>query len=160
MSRELIVVWAGRHLRPEWEALCGRYRKRIRRVVPVRELPVKVRRVAPERRPRAEAEAILAALPDPVWLIALDSGGDAPTSEQLAAELGRLRRDWPHPIAFAVGSDAGLGRTVLAAARRVLSLGPLTFPHELARLILYEQIYRALAIDGGSAYHRGDPRAE
>jgi 23S rRNA (pseudouridine1915-N3)-methyltransferase len=99
---------------------------------------------------------MLAALPDPVWLIALDPGGEAPTSERLAAELGRLRRDWPHPIAFAVGSDAGLDPTVLAAARRVLSLGPLTFPHELARLILYEQLYRALAIESGSAYHRGE----
>jgi 23S rRNA (pseudouridine1915-N3)-methyltransferase len=156
LSRELIVVWAGRHLRPEWQALCERYRKRIGRGVPVRELPVKVRRTAPEQRPRAEAEAMLAALPDPVWLIALDPGGEAPTSERLAAELGRLRRDWPHPIAFAVGSDAGLDPTVLAAARRVLSLGPLTFPHELARLILYEQLYRALAIESGSAYHRGE----
>jgi 23S rRNA (pseudouridine1915-N3)-methyltransferase len=155
LGREFLILWAGRHQRREWEELCARYRERIRRVVPVRELPIRVRGAGDDPgRARAEGEAILAALPDPAWLVALDARGEATTSEALAAELGRLRREWPHPVAFALGSDEGLAPAVLSAARRVLSFGPMTLSHELARLVLYEQLYRALAIESGSRYHR------
>ncbi len=161
MGREYLILWAGRHERRNWEELCGRYRERIQRVVPVREVVVKVRggagagsRGSGGGRRRAEGEALLAALPDPVWLVALDPRGAAMTSEALAAELGRLRREWPHPVAFALGSDEGLAPEVIGRARQVLSFGPMTLSHELARLVLYEQLYRALAIASGSKYHR------
>jgi len=121
----------------------------------VRELPVKVRGNASDaERRRAEGEAILAALPDPTWLIALDAGGEALPSRRFADELTRLRRDWPHPVAFALGSDAGLDQTVRSAARRVLSFGPMTLSHELARVVLYEQLYRVTSIQAGTGYHR------
>jgi 23S rRNA (pseudouridine1915-N3)-methyltransferase len=155
LAREVLVVWAGRHRRRSWDELCGRYRERIARSLPVREVAVKVRRSDPEQRLKAEGEALLAALPDPCWPVALDPGGEMLSSEALAAELARLRREWPHPVAFLLGSDAGLDPAVAAAARRVLSLGPMTLSHELARLVLYEQLYRALAIESGSSYHRG-----
>jgi 23S rRNA (pseudouridine1915-N3)-methyltransferase len=154
VGRELVIVWAGRHRRPEWEALYGPYRRRIERAMAVREVAVRVRRADPGPRLREEGEAILAALPDPVWLVALDERGEALSSQALAAELARLAREWPHPVAFAVGSDEGLDPAVLARARRVLSFGPATLSHELARLVLYEQLYRALAIAAGSGYHR------
>lgn len=151
-----MIVWAGRHRRRRWDELCERYRERLRGWAAVRELAVKVRRADPERRLDAEGEAVLAALPDPVWLVALDPRGEALGSAEVAAELERLHREWPHPVAFAVGSDLGLAPAVLAAARRVLSFGPMVFSHELARLMLYEQLYRAEAIARGSAYHRID----
>jgi len=155
MSREYLIVWAGRHQRRGWDEICDRYRKRIARVTPVRELPVKVRGNASDaERRRAEGEAILAALPDPAWLIALDAGGEALSSRRFADELTRLRRDWPHPVAFALGSDAGLDETVRTAARRVLSFGPMTLSHELARVVLYEQLYRVTSIQAGTGYHR------
>lgn len=155
MSREYLIVWAGRHQRRGWDDICDRYRKRIARVTPVRELPVKVRGNASDaERRRAEGEAILAALPDPTWLIALDAGGEALPSRRFADELTRLRRDWPHPVAFALGSDAGLDQTVRSAARRVLSFGPMTLSHELARVVLYEQLYRVTSIQAGTGYHR------
>jgi 23S rRNA (pseudouridine1915-N3)-methyltransferase len=139
--------------------LCARYRDRIKRTVPVRELAIRARAGGGsggggDRRARSEGAAILAALPDPVWLVALDPGGTPMSSEAFAAELARLRREWPHPVAFAIGSDEGLAREVLAASRTVLSLGPMTFSHELARLVLYEQLYRTQAIEAGSRYHR------
>ena len=155
--RELLILWAGRHQRRSWEELCARYRERIARSVPIRELAVKARGGAGREgalRARAEGEAILAALPDPAWLIALDPRGKAMTSEAFAAELGRLRREWPHPVAFALGSDEGLAPAVVASARQVLSFGPMTLSHELARLVLYEQLFRALEIARGSRYHR------
>ena len=76
------------------------------------------------------------------------------SSEQLAERLARLREEWPHPVAFVIGSDLGLDRAVLDAARFVLSFGPLTLTHELARVVLYEQLYRALTIEAGMSYHR------
>lgn len=148
-------MWAGRHQRSSWETLCSGYRDRIARMVPVRDVPVRARGGAedPQRR-RAEGQALLAALPDPCWPIALDGGGDSLDSPALARRLARLRETWPHPIAFLVGSDLGLDPAVLAAARSALALGPFTLSHELARLVLYEQLYRAFSIEAGFGYHR------
>ena len=156
MGREYLIVWAGRHRRSAWEEICDRYRRRIERSTPLREVAVKVkgRGDGPERR-RAEGEAILAALPEPVWLVALDPKGRTLSSEELAAELARLKREWPHPVAFAVGSDLGLDPLVVERARTRLSLGPMTLSHELARVVLLEQLYRAASIEAGTGYHRG-----
>ena len=155
MARELVIVWAGRHHRSGWEEICTDYRRRIVRWVPVRDVPVRSRAAADDpQRQRAEGQALLAAVPDPVWIVALDSRGEMPDSGQLAERLARLRNEWPHPIVFILGSDLGLDRTVLDAARWTLSLGRLTLSHELARVVLYEQLYRALTIEAGMSYHR------
>lgn len=155
MARELVIVWAGRHHRSGWEEICTDYRRRIVRWVPVRDVPVRARAAADDpQRQRAEGQALLAAAPDPVWIVALDSRGEMLDSGQLAERLARLRSEWPHPIAFVIGSDLGLDRAVLDAARWTLSLGRLTLSHELARAVLYEQLYRALTIEAGMSYHR------
>lgn len=155
MGREYLIAWAGRHRRDAWERLAAGYRKRIERWAPVRELAVKVRGAGEgAERLAAEGEALLAALPDPCWIVALDRRGRALSTEELAERLDRLRRDWPHPVAFLVGSDLGLAPEVLGAARLRLSLGPMTYPHELARLMVYEQLYRVLSIHAGIKYHR------
>lgn len=156
MAREYLICWAGRHRRDAWEALSADYRGRIGRWMPVREVVVKAKATGEgaERR-AAEGEALLAALPDPCWLVALDRRGRALSTEDLARRLGKLKREWPHPVAFAIGSDLGLDPAVLDAARLRLSLSALTFPHEIARLLLYEQIYRVLSLEAGIKYHRG-----
>jgi 23S rRNA (pseudouridine1915-N3)-methyltransferase len=156
MGRELVIAWAGRHRRASWEEPCADYRRRIARFVPVRDLPVRAKGGAddPERR-RDEGRALLAALPEACFAIALEGGGRTLDSEGLAAELGRLRHEWPHAVGFLIGSDLGLDPAVLRGARWTLSLGPLTLSHELARLVLYEQLYRALSIEAGMSYHRG-----
>jgi 23S rRNA (pseudouridine1915-N3)-methyltransferase len=155
VGRELVVLWAGRHQRSNWEEICESYRKRIARMAPVRDVPVRAR-VSPDdpQRMKAEGQALLAAVPPSAWTFALDSRGEALSSEQLAERLARLREEWPHPVAFVIGSDLGLDRAVLDAARFVLSFGPLTLTHELARVVLYEQLYRALTIEAGMSYHR------
>lgn len=155
MGRELAVLWAGRHQRSNWEEICESYRRRIARMAPVRDVPVRAR-VAPDdpQRLKAEGQALLAAVPPSAWTFALDSRGEMLSSEQLAERLARLREEWPHPIAFVIGSDLGLDRAVLDAARSTLSFGPLTLTHELARVVLYEQLYRALSIEAGMSYHR------
>lgn len=156
MGRELIVTWAGRHRRDAWDRLCQDYRRRIGHWMPIREVVVKARDTGPGKERRAaEGEALLAALPDPCWLVALDRRGKGLSTEELARRLGKLRREWPHPVAFAVGSDLGLDPAVLGRARLSLSLSALTLPHELARVLLYEQLYRVLSIHAGIQYHRG-----
>jgi 23S rRNA (pseudouridine1915-N3)-methyltransferase len=155
VGRELVVLWAGRHQRSNWEEICESYRKRIARLAPVRDVPVRARAAADDpQRLKAEGQALLAAIPALAWSFALDGRGDMLSSEQLAERLARLKKEWPHPIAFLIGSDLGLDRPVLDAARMVLSLGPLTLSHELARTVLYEQLFRALSIEAGMSYHR------
>jgi 23S rRNA (pseudouridine1915-N3)-methyltransferase len=118
-------------------------------------VPIRARAAADDpQRLRAEGQALLAAVPPSAWTFALDSRGESLSSEQLAERLARLRQEWPHPIVFLIGSDLGLDRAVIDGARAVLSLGPMTLSHELARVVLYEQLYRALSIEAGMSYHR------
>jgi 23S rRNA (pseudouridine1915-N3)-methyltransferase len=158
MSRAIFVLWAGRHHRPEWEALCADYRKRIERDSPVVDIMVKVKAAAedPSRR-KLETRALFAAAPEPSWTIALDPRGRQLSTEDFAAELARLRTAWPHPVAFLIGSDLGLDDELLGSARDRFSFGRMIFGHELARLVLYEQIYRAFSVHKGLKYHRPAP---
>jgi len=150
-----MVVWAGRHRRDEWEALCARYRERVSGFLPISDRPVRDSRGGPDKvRLEGEGRSLLEVLPEPCWTIAMDRRGQEMSSRQLANRLGRLRDEWPHPVAFLIVSDLGLSNEVLETARERFSMGPLTLPHELARLVLYEQIYRALSILGGIKYHR------
>ncbi|HEX6864109.1 MAG TPA: 23S rRNA (pseudouridine(1915)-N(3))-methyltransferase RlmH [Thermoanaerobaculia bacterium] len=155
MARELVIVWAGRHHRSGWEEICTTYRRRISHMATVRDLPVRAKAASEDpQRLRIEGQALLAALPRPSYPIALDSRGESVDSSQLAERLARIKTDWPHPVAFLIGSDLGLDRAVLDEARWVLSLGRLTLSHELARVVLYEQLYRTLTIEAGMSYHR------
>jgi 23S rRNA (pseudouridine1915-N3)-methyltransferase len=155
VARELVILWAGRHHRSGWEEICSSYRRRIAHMATIRDTPVRARASSedPQRR-RLEGQALLAALPRPSWPIALDSRGEIVDSTQLAERLARIKTEWPHPVAFVIGSDLGLDRAVTDEARWVLSLGRLTLSHELARVVLYEQLYRTLTIEAGMSYHR------
>ena len=148
-------MWVGRRRRAPWEALCGDYRQRISRYAALEDRRIKTRTGGDEgARRRAEGRAMLAALPEPCWTIALDARGKTLSSEGLAAEIRRLRDEWPHPVAFLIGSELGLDPEVTKGARRRLSFGPMILGHELARLVLYEQLYRAISIHQGIKYHR------
>jgi 23S rRNA (pseudouridine1915-N3)-methyltransferase len=101
-----------------------------------------------------ETRALLEAARGPGRVVALDPAGSALTSEEFARRLER----WATPrVAFLVGGPLGLDAGALADVGFTLSLSTLTFPHELARAILAEQIYRATAILRGIPYHKGNP---
>jgi len=155
VARGYWVAWAGRHLRGPWESLCADYRQRIARATAIEDRPVRVRTAAadPARR-RLEGKALLAALPEPCRIIALDASGRSFSSSALARELRAIEARWPHPVGFVIGSDLGLDPALLERADLVLSFGPMTLGHELARLVLYEQVYRCLALARGIKYHR------
>ncbi len=102
---------------------------------------------------RREADALLAAVPANAFVVALDLGGAAPGSEEFAEMLGRWLQTGK-PVCFVVGGAEGLDAKVVERAGAKLSLGPLTWPHMLARVMLAEQIFRARAIAAGHPYHR------
>ena len=101
--------------------------------------------------PAKEAEAIRASLRPDDHLIALMEEGSPLASEPFARRLDQLGNQ---RLAFVIGGADGLTDALKASARWQLSLSPMTFPHELARLMLIEQLFRAQAILQGSPYHR------
>lgn len=107
-----------------------------------------------EERLRVEAGAIRRALPQPARLVTLDRRGRALSSEALSSYLQKSRDEWPHALAFVVGSDLGLAPELVSEAHLSLSLSTLTLPHQLARLVLWEQLYRGLSLSAGIKYHR------
>lgn len=100
-----------------------------------------------------EGERVLAAVPKGALLVALDGRGKAWSSEDLAQQLQRWRNQGCD-LAFVIGGPEGHGDAVLAAADERWSLGPLTLPHMLVRLVLAEQLYRAAAMLANHPYHR------
>jgi 23S rRNA (pseudouridine1915-N3)-methyltransferase len=108
----------------------------------------------PARVRRIESEAILAATPDRAKLVLLDEGGDVSTSRALADWIDRSMTYGTSHIAFAIGGAHGHDDIARAASDRILSLSAFTMPHELARLVLAEQLYRAFTILRGEPYHK------
>lgn len=147
----LHVIAVGR-LRDGPEAeLFARYAARLRPKLGLTEIP-QARGAAAEMK-RREGAALLAAVPPGGVLVALDSGGQAVSSEALAALVER----WlglGRPLCFLIGGAEGLDAPVLARADHRLSLGPLTWPHFLARAMLAEQLFRVRSIASGHPYHR------
>jgi 23S rRNA (pseudouridine1915-N3)-methyltransferase len=129
------------------------YARRI--VAPPTIVELEERRRLPTAALKArEAELILGALPPGSLLVALDQRGAAWSSRDLADGIAGWRDGGVPELAFAIGGADGLGSAVLDRARAMLSLGPMTWPHLLARGMLLEQLYRAQQILAGHPYHR------
>ena len=101
-----------------------------------------------------EGERILAAIKPRAYVFALDRLGEPWSSEELAAQFQRLAVSGTSELVFVIGGSLGLDPRVIARADVVLSFSAFTFPHQLMRLILLEQIYRAFTIVAGERYHK------
>lgn len=101
-----------------------------------------------------EREGTVARIPENSRVIALTARGEGWSSLQLAELVGRWEMEG-RDVTFVIGDADGLPEDVLDRAERRWSLGPLTLPHEIARVVLYEQLYRAHTIRRGEKYHRG-----
>ena len=101
-----------------------------------------------------EGERILAKISPDTHVIALAIEGSMKTSEQLAENLDRLATYGKSKIAFVIGGSLGLSEEVMKRANETLSFSKMTFPHQLMRLILVEQIYRAFRINRNEPYHK------
>lgn len=102
----------------------------------------------------AESAALAAAVPDGARICLMDERGKTLSSRELAQVLGRWRDDGAREAVFVIGGADGLDHTAFARPDLVLSFGPMVWPHKLARVMLAEQLYRAVSILGGSPYHR------
>ena len=100
-----------------------------------------------------EAESLLKGIPTEAYVVALDEAGKTLTSTDFADLLGMLTSEHGSVI-FMIGGSWGLDASVLRRANLVLSLGKMTFPHALARILLLEQVYRAFMIQTGRPYHK------
>jgi 23S rRNA (pseudouridine1915-N3)-methyltransferase len=133
------------------------YKKRLSRELPLDLVEIRLGARGKGRDPaRAIAEegaAVRAALPKDAHVVALDGRGSAWSSEELAAELERWRMQG-RELAFLIGGPDGHAADVLAASHQRWSLGPLTLPHMLVRLVVAEQLYRAATMLAGHPYHR------
>ncbi|HZD24694.1 MAG TPA: 23S rRNA (pseudouridine(1915)-N(3))-methyltransferase RlmH [Alphaproteobacteria bacterium] len=109
---------------------------------------------APAERCRREGERLLAALPGDALVVALDPGGRMLDSPGFAAALQGWQDSGRRDLGFVIGGADGLDPAVLARADARLSLGPMTWPHMLARVMLAEQLFRAASILAGHPYHR------
>ncbi|MHA6481647.1 23S rRNA (pseudouridine(1915)-N(3))-methyltransferase RlmH [Paenibacillus sp. strain BS8-2] len=101
-----------------------------------------------------EGERLLAQLKPDAHVVALAIGGELWSSEDLAGQLDKLATYGRSHVAFVIGGSNGLAPAVLARAQQKLSFGRMTLPHQLMRLVLMEQIYRAVKINRGEPYHK------
>ncbi len=102
-----------------------------------------------------EAEKILSHITKGAFIIALDQTGDQMSSEELAEFFQQRMNEGVSELTFVIGGVLGLDESILRAATKILSLSKLTFTHEISRLILLEQLYRAFTILKGEKYHKG-----
>lgn len=148
----LSVLAVGRAPAASPEAqLFARYAGRLRPPIALHEVPDG--RGSPAEITRREAQALLAALPSGALLVALDQGGVAESTEAFARRLGRWREEG-RDVAFAIGGAEGHDAALLARAGHVMSLGAMTWPHMLVRVMLAEALYRADSLARGHPYHR------
>lgn len=140
-------------LRPPHDAPGRLYEERVDRLVGLRvdEVAADALQRGEERARINEADKLRARMLPRAATVALDPLGRAPaSSEAFAAWLERLMRD--RAVAFVVGGAVGIAPDLMAECDERLSLGPLTMPHQLARVVLTEQLYRALCITSGHPY--------
>jgi 23S rRNA (pseudouridine1915-N3)-methyltransferase len=142
------IAWIGKMKEPSIQALTEEYLKRISRYTQVEGIAVR-------------DEAALLALSGlqkssaKSTLMLMDSRGEDFSSEQFAKFLGEYQDRNPLPLVFAIGGADGFSEEARDAAHHIISLGKMTLAHELARVVLLEQIYRAFTILKGHPYHSG-----
>lgn len=139
---------------------CDEYRKRLRTSckldiveIPEHRLPQEPSPAMIRRGLEQEAAALLAKIPKGACTIALCIEGKAISSEALAETLERVALQ-ASQVVFVIGGSHGLAEAVKQASEQRLSMSPMTFPHQLARVMLLEQIYRAFSINMGTKYHK------
>ena len=145
-SLKLRIAWIGKTKAPEIDSLTGEYVRRLRGYI------------ATEMSEFASEEALLKwlekAVPRP-FFVALDSRGKQLSSEELAGFIGQHQDRGTQVMMFVIGPADGFSEATLEAAQYRVSMGKMTLAHELALVVLAEQVYRALTILKGHPYHSG-----
>ncbi len=152
------IVAVGKLKERFWKDACAEYTKRLGAYakVEMREIadidPARAGGVDASR--RREGEAILAAVPERSRMILLAIDGKQRSSEDFSAHLDELALRGSSDLTFVIGGSDGVSDAVRARADETFSFGPITLPHNLARVVLLEQLYRACKISRGEPYHK------
>ena len=154
------IICVGKFKEKYWEAASAEYMKRLGAycnvsVIEVKEekLPAHASRADEENVIFKEGKSILDKIAAGDHVIALDIGGKELSSEDLAAKIAEISFT-SSTIDFVIGGSLGLSKEVKSRAALRLSFGRITLPHQLARIVLLEQIYRAFKINAGETYHK------
>ena len=151
-------LWPRSTADAELGAVIDRYLNRIKHFY-----PVEVKEIAAERGRqgtddasimRAQSARLMAAIPESGYTVVLDERGRPMDSLKFAKWLERLTIDQPHGVTFVLGGDVGVAESVRKRADLLLSLSAMTLPHQLARVMLLEQIYRACTLMRNISYHK------
>lgn len=152
------LVFAGSHSDSELSEATDRYLTRIKHF-----FPVEVTDIPPERGRqgasdasimRAQSARLVEAIPEKGHVVVLDERGQTLDSLKFAKFLERLTVSNPYGVTFVVGGDVGLDESVRKRADTLLSLSAMTLPHQIARVVLLEQIYRACTLMRNISYHK------
>lgn len=154
------IICVGKFKEKYWEAASAEYMKRLGAycnvsVTEVKEekLPANASRADEETVIMKEGRSILDKIGNGDYVIALEIGGKELSSEDLAAKMAEISFT-SSTIDFVIGGSLGLSKEVKSRAALRLSFGRITLPHQLARIVLLEQIYRAFKINAGETYHK------
>lgn len=154
----ITIIAVGRLKEKFWVQAADEYLKRLQGYarVQVKELPDMdpARAGGVEASRKKEGEAILSAIPDRSHVILLAIEGKELSSEDFSSEIDGLFLRGVSHITFIIGGSDGVSPEVYQRADRKMSFGPITLPHNLARIVLLEQIYRAFKISRGEPYHK------
>lgn len=157
-SVKITVVAVGKLKERFWADACAEYVKRLSAYASIKMVEIPDRdpaKTGGEEAGRAlEGKAILAAIPERSHVVLLDIGGKERSSEEIASHLNDLMLRGESSITFVIGGSCGVSSEVRARADECLSFGRITLPHNLARVVLLEQVYRAFKIMRGEPYHK------
>jgi 23S rRNA (pseudouridine1915-N3)-methyltransferase len=152
------IIAVGKLKEEYWVAACAEYRKRLGRyaTLTVSEVPDRAERTSDDAALvlRTEAAHLRRKLAPGARVIVLDSGGRQFTSEQLADLLRDAQDQGTGRLSFVIGGSRGVDDEIKREADLLLSFGAITLPHNLARVVLLEQLYRAFRIITGEPYHK------
>jgi len=149
------IAWIGKTKESAIQALTDEYLKRISRYAPVEGLALRDEAALLQMCGRAAPDKAKKKSGEKSTLVLMDSGGKQFSSEEFARFLGDYQDRNPLPLVFAIGPADGFSDAARSAAQHAISLGRITLAHELARVVLLEQVYRAFTILKGHPYHSG-----
>jgi len=149
------IIWPGKTRDPHWRALIEEYLKRLSQFVRCEVTELRETRKADsksgiDKDSRRISDGLLSA----ALVILLDPGGVQWSSEELAAEIEQWQNSAIKEVVFVVGGPGGVSRQLVERANKLMSLSRLTFTHEMARVVLLEQLYRAFTINHRLPYHK------
>ncbi|MCH8082267.1 MAG: 23S rRNA (pseudouridine(1915)-N(3))-methyltransferase RlmH [Proteobacteria bacterium] len=150
---KITIIAVGKSKASPAEAIGAEYIKRLPWSVEVIEVEEK-RPLKPLEKMKSEGKKILLAIPKGAYPVALDKSGKTWSSREFSKTLEKWFNAGGSHIVFLIGGPDGLSEAVLEKAPAKLSFGPMTWPHQLARVMLLEQLYRAFAIAEGHPYHK------